>query len=346
MSQKELFSINQVRVFATFMVVLLHVAAPVRDQWHNMATANFIVGAIFDSFGRCGVPLFLMISGALLLGQEDDPLTFYKKRFSRIIFPFLFWGLLYAFFSAWQNNQPVHIEKILSNLLWGPSYYHLWYLYMLMGIYLVAPFVQILVRHLSKKHFELLLFLWSIFSVLLPQISGQLKIWLNYDFSIGIHYHFPDLYLGYFLLGHYLFSYHNEIKLKRAGLWFVAITIFQAAISILIYWKTTTYQELMIMPYSPTVVIQAALLFYWIQNWRYNTFTSRIGFISVLSFGVYLLHPLVIELFKIGTCGVTLSAKSADTIIAIPLTFIVVLSLSLVVIRLGQKIPLLNRFIS
>ena len=64
--------LNRVRVFAIMMIVLLHVSAPVRDQWHAMATANWFVSAIFDSFGRAGVPLFVMISGALLLPKKED----------------------------------------------------------------------------------------------------------------------------------------------------------------------------------------------------------------------------------------------------------------------------------
>jgi surface polysaccharide O-acyltransferase-like enzyme len=143
-----------------------------------------------------------------------------------------------------------------------------------------------------------------------------------------------------------LFTYHKEIKLKRAGLWFVAITLFQAAISILIYWKTGAYQELMIMPYSPTVMIQASLFFFWAHNWQANSITTYLSGLSALAFGVYLLHPLLIELFKLGYFGITLSAKIADNIVSIPLTFLLVLPLSLLIITLAQKIPFLNRFIS
>ena len=73
--------LNRVRVFAIMMIVLLHVSAPVRDQWHAMATANWFVSAILDSFGRAGVPLFVMISGALLLPKKEDWGIFLQKTF-------------------------------------------------------------------------------------------------------------------------------------------------------------------------------------------------------------------------------------------------------------------------
>ncbi len=346
MAHKESFPIHLIRGCAILMVVLLHVSAPVRDQWQSMANANFIIGAIFDSLGRSGVPLFLMISGALLLGREEDPLTFYKKRFSRIILPFLFWSFLYAFFSSWQNNQAVHIGKLINSILWGPSYYHLWYLYMLMGIYLIAPFIQVLVKNLSKRHLEILLVLWFIFKLMLPQLSGQIKIWLNTDFGIGIHSHFPDLYLGYFLLGYYLFTYRPFSQITKPGMWFIGIALIQAMLSLLIYWKTNAYQELMIMPSSPTVVLQAALFTCWAQRMQKQSFTRIVTLISGLSFGVYLLHPILIELLKLGVFGVSISAHMADTIVSIPLTFVLVTFFSFCAIYLGQRIPFFKKLIS
>ena len=338
--------LNRVRVFAIMMIVLLHVSAPVRDQWHAMATANWFVSAIFDSFGRAGVPLFVMISGALLLPKKEDWVFFYKKRFSRILLPMFFWSFIFALLWQWQLGENKSIIQLILKIFAGPTYYHLWYFYMLFGIYIATPFFRVLVQNLAKKQVELLLLIWIVFRFILPGAAGQFHIWFNFDFSIGIQQNFPDLYIGYFILGYYLHVYGMALKLKKLGQWFFIISVFQAFASAAIYNKVGTYQELIIMPYSITVLLQATIFFLWIKNRQKYSMPHWMQSISNASFGIYLIHPLLIEGMRIGIGKYHLNAKISDTLFSIPITWLTTFLLSFALIALLLKIPYLKKIVS
>jgi len=338
--------LNRIRVFAIMMIVLLHVAAPVRDQWHVMATANWFISAILDSFGRAGVPLFIMISGALLLPKKEEWETFYKKRFSRILLPMFFWSFVFALLWQWQLGESKSIIQLILKIFAGPTYYHLWYFYMLLGIYIVTPFIRILVQNLEKKQVELLLLIWIIFRFILPGAAGQFNIWFNYDFSIGIQQNFPDLYIGYFILGYYLHVYGAPLKSKKLGLWFFIISVLQAFASAAIYTKVGSYQELVISPYSITVLFQATIFFLWIKNRERKTIPRWMQLISTASFGIYLIHPLLIEGMRIGIGKYHLDAKISDTLFSIPITWVATFLLSFAIIALLLKFRYAKKIVS
>jgi surface polysaccharide O-acyltransferase-like enzyme len=346
MSKPEEFSIVKIRVFATLMVVLLHVSAPVRDQWHMMADANWFIGAVFDSLGRAGVPLFVMISGALLLPRLTDWREFYRKRFTRILIPMFIWSILFAFFWEWQTAGTRSVFEILFSFLSGPTYYHLWYFYMLVGLYLIAPFIQVLVRHLTQKQLELLLVFWIVIRLLIPNLQNQLSVWFGFQLGFGFQFNFPDLYLGYFILGYYLRVFGLPFKIGSKGILFFGITILQAILSAAVYARSGTYQEFMIMPFSPTVLLQATLFFCWMTESKKQSVPSWMGILNVCSFGIYLIHPLIIELMRIGYNGFSLGAQSMDTIVSIPATWLLTVLISGVIVFLLMKVPFVRRSVS
>lgn len=347
MNQLEEQYIIRIRVFAIMMIVMLHVCAPVRDQWEVMVTANWFVGAILDSLGRAGVPLFVMISGALLLPRKEEWSVFYKKRFSRILLPMFFWSVVFALFWQWQwqLKEEVTIVQLLVNIFSGPAYYHLWYFYMLLGLYIAAPFLQVLVQNLTKKRLEFLLLIWILFRFLLPTIFAQVSVWFNFYIGLGIQFNFPDLYIGYFILGYYLHLYGIPIKLRNQGLWFFLITVLQASASALVYYKTGSYKDFMVLPSAITVLVQAILFYSWMQNLKSSTTKRWMTLISTASFGIYLIHPLIIELFHMGIGNYHIDAKISDTIFSIPLTWISTFSVSTLIILILMRIPYLKRLV-
>lgn len=346
MSRTEESSIIKIRVFATMMVVLLHVSAPVRDQWHSMADMNWFIGAIFDSLGRSGVPLFVMISGALLLPRLSDWREFYRKRFTRILIPMFIWSILYAFFWEWQTVGNRSLIEILFSILSGPTYYHLWYFYMLIGLYLVTPFIQVLVHNLTKQRLEFLLILWIIIRLIIPNLQFQLSTWFNFQLGFGFQFNFPDLYLGYFILGYYLRVFGLPFKIGSKGWLFFGVTLLQTALSAAVYARSGVYQEFMIMPYSPTVLLQATLFFCWMIERKEQPVASWMSILNSCSFGLYLIHPFIIELLKTGFKSLSLSSRSMDTIGSIPATWLVTMILSTAIIYVLIKIPYISRGVS
>ena len=175
--------INNARILACFVVVLLHVSAGVVTGIQNTDSAYWWIGNVFDSLSRWCIPVFVMISGMLLLDKaKDEPLrVFYRKRLSRILVPLLFWTLFYLLFRYFGeplvHGKPVSILTLAGSVLNGVPYAHLWYLYMLVGLYLLVPFLRKIAWHSTRNE---LLFLCSALFAL--SILGE--VFLSYYFNI------------------------------------------------------------------------------------------------------------------------------------------------------------------
>ena len=122
--------------------------------------------------------------------------SFYSKRLHRILIPFLLWLTIYYF-----HNLPVNISlsekfyRLLNGICSGSSY-HLWYIYMLVGIYLAIPAVRIWVQNISTQSIRIILLFWGILLLLrLTDETGKLVKSLNIEFFY---------YLGYPIAGYYL----------------------------------------------------------------------------------------------------------------------------------------------
>jgi len=193
--------LDQLRALAIIAVVCIHVS----QLWNGIIGENIngSVALFFMTLGRYGVPIFLTISGVLLLNKEYEIYEFIKKRFPRIILPWLFWIVIgitftilttktFPFFNSYYNGIVFITKHFLVNR---------WYVWMLIGVYLLIPIINEFVRAKGLKGVQYFLILWLITSI----ISGLSSF---FDFSTG----FLDLSffagpMGYVLLGYYL---HNK----------------------------------------------------------------------------------------------------------------------------------------
>ncbi|WP_258911416.1 acyltransferase [Pseudomonas putida] len=152
------------RIAACFMVVLLHIASAGAIQLDD----NWMSSNIYNSLVRSCVPLFLMLSGALLLNRTDSAITFYQKRFLRILPPLLFWSVFYALWRDTMGAGYGSFWQATVAMLHGPVYYHLWYLYAIIGIYLFMPFMAKVYQNCGPQEKRVFLGLWLVISCLLP----------------------------------------------------------------------------------------------------------------------------------------------------------------------------------
>jgi surface polysaccharide O-acyltransferase-like enzyme len=166
-AQRRHFGFDLLRVFATYMVMQIHTG-----EFEYIGSNGVIhsdgaraVGWI-NSLFRSSVPLFVMISGFFLFPVGDDR-VFFRKRFTRVLTPFIFWCVVYAFYFYAQGQASltttfVNIARIPVN--YGTDVGHLWFVYMLMGIYLMAPVVSPWVVSASRGSMQLFLVLWAVAS--------------------------------------------------------------------------------------------------------------------------------------------------------------------------------------
>lgn len=231
--------LDVVRFIAMFTVVCCHCTDPFNFYPGTAPNIGEIKlwGAIYGSVLRPCVPLFVMITGALLLPVRGDASTFYKKRIPRVFYPFLIWSVLYNLF-PWitgllgLNPQiildffPYAGEEVmrqsfsvsLEYILMIPFNFsilavHMWYIYLLIGLYLYLPVFSAWVEKASERAKLMFLLAWGV-TLLLPYyyqfVSNYLWGTCSWN-SFGMLYAFAG-FNGYLLLGHYLKNLEWSLK--------------------------------------------------------------------------------------------------------------------------------------
>jgi surface polysaccharide O-acyltransferase-like enzyme len=342
--------VDLIRTLAIVLVILLHASieqvpavvgatSDVLVQWWSVN--------IYHSLSRVGVPLFVMLSGALLLqsSKVNEPLkVFFRKRASRIALPFLFWGLTYFAWRIFVNHESLTLYSIGQSIIWGP-YFHFWFLYMLIGLYLVTPLLRVYVANASWKLQRYALVLWLIGTALVPLIGIFANYYLNNNLFIFTGY------AGYFLLGIYLM----RVQLRKPLLLtlFLIGVVWTAVGTYLITATTGGSQQYFFYDnLSAGVILASASLFLLLGTVQYDKIQKRftrisglLHFISKNSLGIYLFHFIVLETLQKGYLGVQISLATMNPIIEIPLLTIVTLILCILVLYPLKKIPLVNRLI-
>jgi len=192
---------DSLRAVATVAVVALHAAGPFLYRFGTIAADEWWWANLIDSAVRFSVPVFLMLTGALLLPRTESTGVFLKRRFSRLLGPFIFWSLLYlsvALLFQPSGSTISSLDLAMHRLRSGTSF-HLWYVYMLIGIYLFIPILQRWVAMASRRDLEYFIALW----LLALLASNHLPASSFPDFNLM----YFSGYIGYLVLGHYLQRY-------------------------------------------------------------------------------------------------------------------------------------------
>ena len=236
--QNRLVWCDAVRLLAFIMLLCCHAADPFYAA-AAYATSGVSAdpelvqwGTRWGSLVRPCVPLFVMLTGVLSLPVKDSMESFYKKRIPRVFFPFLIWSVLYyltPWFTgllsldssiviklfSWAESDSQALSDGMTNVVRIPYAFnfiacHMWYIYMLIGLYLYLPIFSAWVEKATQRQKEIVLGLW-VLSTFLPYFTEYVS---KYAFgtcewnSFGLFYYFAG-FNGYMLLGHYIQHYVN-----------------------------------------------------------------------------------------------------------------------------------------
>lgn len=330
--------INNLRVIALYAVIILHSTAPLMMQYGKVPLSDWLMADFLNALVRFAVPVFVMVTGALLLNRDYAINDFLKRRLARVVWPFLFWSLVYIGYS-WYNGEIVftidiwlNIRQILHLLKYGSSY-HLWYVYMLIGLYFFIPVISKFVRNATKKEILYFLIVWICVMMLSqPYLS-------RYNPAVDMHY-FAG-YAGYLVLGHYLAVSNFKVNYLRT--WMVVLFILSicliAAGSYFIIphpeWPGTLFYE----PLNPAVLMLSVSVFMIVKctNPKVPPVIIRMrNFAGKYNYGIYLGHALVLYFLE-DPAGV--SYKMGIPVLSIPLTAFICFVLTLTLVWLISKIP-------
>lgn len=351
------------RVIATFAVIIIHLAA---QNWYavEVGTYEWKVFYVYGAVVRWSVPVFVMISGALFLGRTQRLERIFRKNILRIVTAFIFWSAIYALTDLILGRNG--LKSALREFVEGPV--HLWFLFMIVGLYLLVPLLKKIVEDDELTgYFVLLSFLFtfglpyivtllSLYSEKFAAIAGGLLKSMCFYFTLG--------YVGYFVYG-YCFSRIN-MKWKKSlivyllGIMGLLVTLFPHRIfPISVQDASDVFYENMTL----NVMFTSVALFIFARNHlnlRSTTYKVEkiLKKLSENSFGIYLVHALIITLcnhnplFKLNTLYFEfkmlkpeMRGVSLDPAMSIPVIAIIVFAISFVISEILHRIPGLKRYV-
>ena len=326
--QNRLVWCDAIRLLAFFMLLCCHAADPFYAA-AAYATSGASVdpelvqwGTRWGSLVRPCVPLFVMLTGVLSLPVKGSMESFYQKRIPRVLFPFLIWSVLYymtPWFTgllgldssvviklfSWAESDSQSLADGLDKVIRIPYAFnfiacHMWYIYMLIGLYLYLPIFSAWVERATKRQKEIVLGLWAL-STFLPYFTEYVS---KYAFgtcewnSFGLFYYFAG-FNGYMLLGHYIQQYVNwswrktlSVSLPLLVVGFL-ITYSGYAYIMELPDKTPEQVELFWTYNTPNVAmmtIACFLLVYRIRISPDSRFASWLASLTTCGFGIYMIH--------------------------------------------------------
>lgn len=337
------FALDVVRVLACLLVVWQHSSELYYIGPHGEVVrehSTYLIG-IIDSVARTAVPLFVMISGYFLLPMKDTFTNFFKKRMNRILFPFIFWCIIYAIFGVLTKGDT--IQQCLINIARIPVNYgtevgHLWYVYMLIGLYLLVPILSPWLQSCTKKQLEVYLGIW-IFSCFLPYIHLIFPNILGecYWNASPLLYYFYGM-VGYFILGFYVKKY----GIPKATISTI-ILIIGYIVTVIIYNSRIATAgsipslELSWDYCSVNVGMMTLGIFGLVAKIKYdgqNKLRSLLTGMATHGYGIYLGHIIILTLLSPYIVG-----KLGSVVFEVPILAITVLILTYIGIRILSFLP-------
>ena len=275
------YNYDIMRVLACIMIICMHAPMP------NL-NANGIILSTISYFTAPGLCLFFVISGSLLLPIKTDTTTFLKKRLGKVIMPTLVFTFLYIILNCINGEQQNILKTICSIPFSAQGHGVLWFMYTLIGLYLVAPIISKWLDSASKREVELYLLLWVI-TLCFPIL--KLFVGIN-EGNTGVLYYFSG-YIGYFILGYYLKKYPESISLKKLIIPDIIAIIAPIAFKVM-HIEIDFYS--MFWYLSIFVALLCTTIYVLISKIKIKK-GGIVELISNLSFGIYLIHIAVMRFF-------------------------------------------------
>ena len=350
---KRIVWLDFVKFIAIFMMIAVHCTDNVTpaersEQWYNLW------GSFYGSFMRPAIPLFVMVTGALLLPVKQDISTFYKKRLTRLIVPFIIWSVLYNLFPwitgllglsptvindffAWAEPDQ-SFSGAMHNILMIPFNFsmlavQMWYVYLLIGLYLYMPIFSAWVRQSSLKEQKVFLALWFV-SLFIPYLREYLTkdLWGTCSWNeFGLLYYFAG-FNGYLLLGYYIMNNNIDISWNRLAAIEIpsfvigyCITFFGFKSITAVPGQPVELVELFFTYCSPNVLMMTLPIFFVVRKIQFGSVAVRRFTVSIstCTFGIWMSHYLFL-----GPCYMLVESLPLHTMVKMMLCTVLLLSVT------------------
>jgi surface polysaccharide O-acyltransferase-like enzyme len=305
-TSSRVYYLDFLRCIACIAVVTIHVTA---DYIVSASPANSAVltSLIMNALSRWAVPVFIMVSGAVLLNRYTslapvDLKGFYQKRIPRMLVLISAWSGIYIAWVHFFRHEAVTAKGILQNVLMGNTFMHLYFLFLILGLYAVTPFLGALLKMMKPRQVY----------VTITATLAATALW-NFTFFFTNHNQPPSLnlmgqwipYVGYYVAGYALLNILRDRKITPAiaaaallpSLFMVAALFVSRA-----YWGGTMYFYEYVTPLSILqafgIFILGKMLYDKLAGLSGNLLNERIGSFASLTLGIYLVHIIILDLVR------------------------------------------------
>ena len=292
------YNYDLLRFLACYFVVFGHTAAAfietfVWDTIDGVMPNHPLFPCVIVAIARFTVPAFIMLSGAFLLHDERtaDVKTFYRRSFWKIGPPAVvavIFALIYSLAVKVGLDHLSVYEGVIQPLLMGAPFYHLWYLPILLGLYLIAPFIYGAKQKLTEGGFVKA----SIFML----VMGSLALYVTGP--VTFHWNIAEVfcYAGYFMMGYVLYT---EKENTKAGIAMILAGIAVETVSGYLLYRAIVSgmdrdlaEHLLVLSYTPFTVIGSLLIFAGCGRLNIKkNFAKEASF----SYDIYLMHAFVLD---------------------------------------------------
>ena len=336
-------TLDLLRVISMFLVIVIHVANCYCREMEFISNASYLFACLFDGIARVSVPIFFMISGALLIPRKHTKEK-YINRIKKMIIILVIWTLVYL---IWQYMfLGIKPGNILA-LFFEPERAHLWFMYAIIALYIALPFISKMAKNLTKKEEDLFIVLWLFFS----GFCYVFKVMIGADISYPIPIISGTYYLGYFVTGHIIYKryqkYKEKEKLKEYNkvllLTFVASNVIILIVTLVMSQITGTYYK-KYFTYTNIFMVFSSLsaFIYILINLRNikGKASEIIDKVVPYSLGIYLIHGIFLDILK-----KIVDLNSIFSLIGIPIFSCILFIISYFAIKGLKQIPKIDKYV-
>ena len=342
-------ALDILRLLATLSVITFHICSGTMRVIPSNSFNYIVTNSLFSMITWC-VPIFVMISGGLFLNpkREFTINKLFTKNIKRFVVAFSFWTIIYQIFyhanAIFTGGNTLNWKGYLYEAIKGP--YHMWYLYMVIGLYVMTPILRKITENKSITEYLIVVFL--VFSIL-QNYGVNIPVIGNLILSIMTKLSLPlgATYIGYFILGYYIKNFNIPRKIEYVLYISTALLlIFNCLVFSIDALKDIS--EIWSVKYlMPNIIIESVGIYtFFVKKASKIKFSERtVKIFSKLTeygFGVYLVHALINELVELtGWTAVTISP-----FVSVPLLTFIVYGISLLVTIVIRKIPFIGKNIT
>lgn len=335
-------SFDLLRFFAAMMVVLLHVSA---QNWYTVEPTSraWLAMNLYDSMARSAVPLFFMLSGAFILKKDIPIKELYKKKIIPLGLIYIAWSVFYALCTIGINNISLSTMIDFSSTVVN-SHYHLWFIPVLLGLYILQPILRGVVRHEDGHVIKYYLILFLVFGI----CRETLILFVSNPILLTIINKIPmDMvtYPGYMIIGYYLANVSSRRYSSGLLVWtFILSVAICTVIGQIMASKSGVASDILYGNFSITSFVEAVSFFMLFKNMNVHpreNIKKTIFTLSSSTFGIYLVHPLIISfLEKI----FSLTTVSYNSFLAVPINTMLVVAIAFGTTFIMNKVPVIKWF--